>query len=88
MFTLTQLSTGRIAQKVERSLSKKRAAVAQWSRYRIMFRHAMSSSPVPLKTRRVGQRCMLNLSRAEESSHWCGVVVRRGGATLGVVHVT
>ncbi|GFU62084.1 uncharacterized protein TNCV_4893021 [Trichonephila clavipes] len=34
---------------------------------------------VPLKTRRVGQRCTLNLSRAETSSHWCGVVVRRGG---------
>ncbi|GFU50786.1 NGFI-A-binding protein 1 [Trichonephila clavipes] len=38
-----------------------------------------SSSPVPLKTRRVGQRCTLNLSRAETSSRWCGVVVRRGG---------
>ncbi|GFX71155.1 uncharacterized protein TNCV_3649201 [Trichonephila clavipes] len=37
-----------------------------------------SSSPVPLKTRRVWQRCTLNLSRAETSSHWCGVVVRRG----------
>ncbi|GFT83685.1 hypothetical protein TNCV_2826121 [Trichonephila clavipes] len=29
-----------------------------------------SSSPVPLKTRRVGQRCTLNLSRAETSSRW------------------
>ncbi|GFY24084.1 hypothetical protein TNCV_1011371 [Trichonephila clavipes] len=28
----------------------------------------MSSSPVPLKTHRVGQRCMLTLSRAETSS--------------------
>ncbi|GFS61893.1 uncharacterized protein TNCV_2592101 [Trichonephila clavipes] len=46
------------------------------------------SSPVPLKTRRVGQRCTLNLSRAETSSRWCGVVVRRGGASSGVVHVT
>ncbi|GFV37218.1 hypothetical protein TNCV_1056221 [Trichonephila clavipes] len=35
----------------------------------------MSSSPVPIKTRRVGQRCTLNLSRAETSSRWCGVVV-------------
>ncbi|GFU60813.1 alpha-2 adrenergic receptor [Trichonephila clavipes] len=34
--------------------------------------HVMSSSPVPLKTRRVGQRCTLNLSRAETSSRWCG----------------
>ncbi|GFU71765.1 uncharacterized protein TNCV_130691 [Trichonephila clavipes] len=31
-----------------------------------------SSSPVPLKTRRVGQRCTLNMSRAETSSCWCG----------------
>ncbi|GFV22759.1 hypothetical protein TNCV_4278421 [Trichonephila clavipes] len=30
------------------------------------------------KTRRVGQRCTLNLSRAEMSSRWCGVVVRKG----------
>ncbi|GFY19142.1 hypothetical protein TNCV_4225061 [Trichonephila clavipes] len=28
-------------------------------------RHLMSSIPVPLKTRRVGQRCTLNLSRVE-----------------------
>ncbi|GFX83072.1 hypothetical protein TNCV_4986661 [Trichonephila clavipes] len=27
---------------------------------------------LPLKTRRVGQRCTLNLSRAETSSRWCG----------------
>ncbi|GFT41851.1 hypothetical protein TNCV_1667111 [Trichonephila clavipes] len=33
--------------------------------------HVMSSSPVPLKTRRVGQRCTLNLSRAEMSSRIC-----------------
>ncbi|GFW80359.1 uncharacterized protein TNCV_2944911 [Trichonephila clavipes] len=51
-------------------------------------RHVMSSSPVPLKTRRVGQRCTLNLSRAETFSRWCGVVVRRGGASSGFVHVT
>ncbi|GFT74180.1 uncharacterized protein TNCV_4081111 [Trichonephila clavipes] len=35
-------------------------------------RHLMSSSPVPPKTRRVGQRCTLNLSRAESSSRWYG----------------
>ncbi|GFV11709.1 uncharacterized protein TNCV_976981 [Trichonephila clavipes] len=51
-------------------------------------RHVMSSSPVPLKTRRVGQRCTLNLSRPETFSRWCGVVVRRGGTSSGVVHVT
>ncbi|GFU89655.1 uncharacterized protein TNCV_1920651 [Trichonephila clavipes] len=51
-------------------------------------RYVMSSSPVPLKTHRVGQRCTLHLSRAETSSRWCGAVVRRGDASSGVVHVT
>ncbi|PRD30187.1 UNVERIFIED_CONTAM: hypothetical protein NCL1_27181 [Trichonephila clavipes] len=41
--------------------------------------HVMSSSTVPLETRRVGQLCTLNLSRAETSSRGCGVVVRRRG---------
>ncbi|GFV12050.1 transposable element Tc1 transposase [Trichonephila clavipes] len=58
------------------------AAVAEWYRYRIVTCLVTSSSPVPLKTRRVGQRCTLNLSRAETSSRWCGVVVRRGGCHL------
>ncbi|GFV45466.1 hypothetical protein TNCV_299661 [Trichonephila clavipes] len=31
-------------------------------------RHVMSSSPEPLKTRRVRARCTLNLSRAQTSS--------------------
>ncbi|GFW42777.1 hypothetical protein TNCV_473671 [Trichonephila clavipes] len=31
-------------------------------------RHVTSLSPVPLKTRRVEQRCTVNLSRAEMSS--------------------
>ncbi|GFX38024.1 uncharacterized protein TNCV_3836231 [Trichonephila clavipes] len=57
------------------------AAVAEWYRYRIVACHVTSSSPVPLKTRHVGQRCTLNLSRAETFSRWCGVVVRRGGAS-------
>ncbi|GFX29575.1 uncharacterized protein TNCV_4776471 [Trichonephila clavipes] len=64
------------------------AAVAEWYRYRTVACLVTSSSPVPLKTRRVGQRCTLNLSRAETSSRWCGVVVRRVGASSGVVHVT
>ncbi|GFW57608.1 uncharacterized protein TNCV_2925271 [Trichonephila clavipes] len=34
-------------------------------------------NPVPLKTRHVEETCMLNLSRAQTSSLWCGVVVRR-----------
>ncbi|GFT59075.1 uncharacterized protein TNCV_186531 [Trichonephila clavipes] len=58
------------------------AAVAEWYRYRIVACLVTSSSPVPLKTRRVGQRCTLNLSRAETSYRWCGVVVRRGGCQL------
>ncbi|PRD26691.1 UNVERIFIED_CONTAM: hypothetical protein NCL1_37476 [Trichonephila clavipes] len=45
-------------------------------------RNVTSSRPVPLKTCHVGQRCTLNLSRAETSSHWCGAVVRRGGYQL------
>ncbi|GFV59431.1 uncharacterized protein TNCV_2791781 [Trichonephila clavipes] len=65
------------------------AAVAKWYRYRIMACLVTSSSPVPLKARRVGQqRCTLSLSRAETSSRWCGGVVRRGGASSGVYHVT
>ncbi|GFX85294.1 uncharacterized protein TNCV_2675691 [Trichonephila clavipes] len=64
------------------------AAVAEWYRYRIVACLVTSSSPVPLKTCRVGQGCTLNLSRAGTSSRWCGVVVRRGGASSGVVHVT
>ncbi|GFU41305.1 uncharacterized protein TNCV_3011301 [Trichonephila clavipes] len=64
------------------------AAVAEWYRYRIVACYVTSSSPVLLKTHRVGQRCTLNLSRAETSSRWWGVVVRRGGANSGVIHVT
>ncbi|PRD28544.1 UNVERIFIED_CONTAM: hypothetical protein NCL1_32043 [Trichonephila clavipes] len=64
------------------------AAVAEWYRYRIVDCLVTSSSPVPLKTRRVGQRGTLNLPRAETSFRWCVVIVRRGGASSGVVHVT
>ncbi|GFV23508.1 uncharacterized protein TNCV_4782191 [Trichonephila clavipes] len=64
------------------------AAVDEWYGYRTVACLVTSSSPVPQKTRHVGQRCTLNLSRAETSSRWCGVVVRRGGASSGVVHVT
>ncbi|GFV11902.1 hypothetical protein TNCV_1217771 [Trichonephila clavipes] len=44
------------------------AAVAEWSGYRIVAGLVTSSSPGPLKTDRVGARCMLNLSRAQTSS--------------------
>ncbi|GFW13977.1 hypothetical protein TNCV_4701121 [Trichonephila clavipes] len=42
----------------------------------------MSSSPVPLKTGHERERCMLNLSRAQMSSRWFDVVVRRKGCQL------
>ncbi|GFS61257.1 uncharacterized protein TNCV_3104931 [Trichonephila clavipes] len=64
------------------------AAVAEWSRYRIVAGLVTSSSPVPLKAHCVGVRRTLNLSRAQTSSRWCGVVVSRWGASLGVVHFT
>ncbi|GFV34693.1 uncharacterized protein TNCV_1449971 [Trichonephila clavipes] len=44
----------------------------------------MSSSRVPLKIHRVGERCTLNMSRAQMSSGWCGVVVKRGGVSAQV----
>ncbi|GFS89448.1 hypothetical protein TNCV_1809631 [Trichonephila clavipes] len=34
--------------------------------------HGRSSSPVPLKTHRVRERCTFNLSRAQTFSRWCG----------------
>ncbi|GFV43518.1 uncharacterized protein TNCV_4592421 [Trichonephila clavipes] len=55
------------------------AAVAECLRYRNVACLVTSSGLVPLKTRHVGQRCTLNLSRAETSSRWCGVEVRRMG---------
>ncbi|GFW24075.1 uncharacterized protein TNCV_4951191 [Trichonephila clavipes] len=62
------------------------AAVDERSRYRIVA--VTSSSPILLKTRCVGQRCTLNLSRDQTSSRWCGVVVRRKDDSSGVIHVT
>ncbi|GFV62957.1 DDE_3 domain-containing protein [Trichonephila clavipes] len=47
-------------------------------------RHVMSSSPIPLRVRRVGERCTLHLSRTQTSSSWCD----SGGANSGVVLVT
>ncbi|GFU34660.1 hypothetical protein TNCV_1993731 [Trichonephila clavipes] len=42
----------------------------------------MSSSPASIKIHRVGKRYTLNLSRAQTSFRWCGVVVRRRGCQL------
>ncbi|GFV15523.1 uncharacterized protein TNCV_4835491 [Trichonephila clavipes] len=66
----------------------KSAVVAEWLGYRIVAGLVTSSSPVPLKTRRVGQQSTLNLSRAQTFFRWCGVVVRRESASLDVVLVT
>ncbi|GFX80208.1 uncharacterized protein TNCV_2642241 [Trichonephila clavipes] len=45
-------------------------------------RNVTSSSAVPLKTRRVGQQCTLNLSRAEMFSRWCGVPTQVSSTSL------
>ncbi|GFW36671.1 uncharacterized protein TNCV_1956711 [Trichonephila clavipes] len=45
-------------------------------------KHIMSSSPVPLNIRRVGNRCKLKQSRAKTSP--VGVIVKRGGARAQV----
>ncbi|GFX09735.1 uncharacterized protein TNCV_653341 [Trichonephila clavipes] len=54
-------------------------------------RHVMSSNPVPLKTRRVGQRSTVNLSRAETSSHggkrWCQLRCRPRHLTMAQNYV-
>ncbi|GFT71584.1 hypothetical protein TNCV_1055991 [Trichonephila clavipes] len=44
----------------------------------------MSSSPVPLKTRREGERCTLNILKAQTSSQRCGVIVKREGEQVQV----
>ncbi|GFU60184.1 uncharacterized protein TNCV_4248891 [Trichonephila clavipes] len=54
------------------------AVVSEWTRYRVVAGLVTSSSPVPPKTRRLGERCTLNLSRNQTPSHWCGLVERRG----------
>ncbi|GFU64979.1 uncharacterized protein TNCV_5090961 [Trichonephila clavipes] len=45
--------------------------------YWLITKGATSFSPEPLKTRCVGERGTLNLSRAQTSSCWSGVVVKR-----------
>ncbi|GFT26172.1 hypothetical protein TNCV_1543861 [Trichonephila clavipes] len=48
------------------------AAVAEWYRHRIVAGVTSSNTTDPRQ---------IYLSRAETSSRWCGVVVRRGGAS-------
>ncbi|GFW86658.1 uncharacterized protein TNCV_4334421 [Trichonephila clavipes] len=56
--------------------------------YLLIPKGVTSSSPRPLKTRRVGERCTLNLSRAQTSSCWSGVVVKRGTLKYRPHHLT
>ncbi|GFX49615.1 uncharacterized protein TNCV_4902571 [Trichonephila clavipes] len=45
--------------------------------YLLIPKGVTSSNPVPLKTHRVGERYTLNLPRAQTSSFWSGLVVKR-----------
>ncbi|GFT62596.1 uncharacterized protein TNCV_1702531 [Trichonephila clavipes] len=56
--------------------------------YLLITKGVTSSSPRPLKTRRVGARCTLNLSRAQTSSCWSGMVVKRGKLKYRPHHLT
>ncbi|GFX75752.1 uncharacterized protein TNCV_2237241 [Trichonephila clavipes] len=58
------------------------------ARYLLITKCVTSLSPVPLKTRRVGKECMLNLSRAQTSSCWSGVVVKSGQVKYRPHHLT
>ncbi|GFV49067.1 uncharacterized protein TNCV_5065511 [Trichonephila clavipes] len=64
--------------KVQFTLSKKTQERKSSTCYLLITKGVTSSSPVPLKILRVGERCTLNLSRAQTSSCWSGVVVKRG----------
>ncbi|PRD35321.1 UNVERIFIED_CONTAM: hypothetical protein NCL1_11868 [Trichonephila clavipes] len=50
--------------------------------------HVIEFDPSTSKDPLCRERCTLNLSRAQTSSRWCGVVVRRGGVSSGVVLVS
>ncbi|GFT09881.1 uncharacterized protein TNCV_416431 [Trichonephila clavipes] len=56
--------------------------------YLLVTKGVTSSSPVPLKTPCVAARCTLNLSRAQTSSCWSGVVVKRGQLKYRPRHLT
>ncbi|GFX85406.1 hypothetical protein TNCV_3715801 [Trichonephila clavipes] len=64
------------------------ASVTEWYRYRTVACLVTSSSPVPLKTRRVGQRCTLNLSRADASSRWRVLDIRSRWPAVAVGSVS
>ncbi|GFW44130.1 uncharacterized protein TNCV_3854911 [Trichonephila clavipes] len=56
--------------------------------YLLITKGVTNSRPVPLKTRRVGEICTLNLSRAQTSSCWSGVIVKRGQLKYRPRHLT
>ncbi|GFY02138.1 uncharacterized protein TNCV_5099991 [Trichonephila clavipes] len=56
--------------------------------YLLITKDVTSLRPVPLETRRVGERCTLNLSRAQTPSCWLGVVVKRGQLKHRPRHLT
>ncbi|GFX86887.1 hypothetical protein TNCV_2124341 [Trichonephila clavipes] len=56
--------------------------------YWLITKGVTSSSPRPQKTRHAGERCTLNLSRAQTSSCWSGVVVKRGKLKYRPHHLT
>ncbi|GFX35528.1 hypothetical protein TNCV_103351 [Trichonephila clavipes] len=51
-------------------------------------RRVMSLSLVPMKTCLAGGAMHVKSVEAQTSSHWCGVVVKREGASSGVILVT
>ncbi|GFU34584.1 hypothetical protein TNCV_1993141 [Trichonephila clavipes] len=56
--------------------------------YLLITNGVTSSSPVQLKNRRVGEKCTLNLSRAQTSSCWSGVAVERDQLKYRPRHLT
>ncbi|GFW02267.1 uncharacterized protein TNCV_2383901 [Trichonephila clavipes] len=56
--------------------------------YLLITKGVTSSNLVPLKTHRVGERCTLNLSRVQMSSHWSGGAVKRGQLKCRPRHLT
>ncbi|GFU75667.1 hypothetical protein TNCV_1488751 [Trichonephila clavipes] len=56
--------------------------------YLLINKGVTSSSPVPLNTLHIGERCTLNLSRAQTSSCWSGVVVKRRQMKYRPRHLT
>ncbi|GFY16672.1 uncharacterized protein TNCV_2787961 [Trichonephila clavipes] len=54
--------------------------------YLLITKGVTSSSPVPLKTRRERERCVKFVKRAQTSSCWNGVVVKRPAQGIVLVN--